>query len=298
MSPGRTAPPARQARPVVLTRQPSQAGAIEAGLAAAGYRVAFLPLTDFEMPPEGSRLRAAVRSLTPGTDGAGHDDTAPFGADVDGHRPAWVLLTSPNAVRALVRAGWDGRLAPGIRVAVTGPGTARVLAGAGCAVPPWMPDGDASAAGILARFPSPGESTRPGHAGRRILLPQSALATDEVAEGLSRRGWDVDRVEAYRTVPYPADPERRLLAPAAGAEVVTLEDLAGADIVLTSPSAVRELVRRGGATVPTGTRFIAIGQPTARAARAEGVHLAGTAATPDAEGLLAVLSSGRTDGRS
>jgi uroporphyrinogen-III synthase len=301
MSPGRTAPPARPARPVVLTRQPSQAGAIETGLAAAGYQVAFLPLTDFEVPPDGARLRAAVRSLAPVAGGTGHDDPGddkpPHGADMDGHRPDWVLLTSPNAVRALVRAGWDGCLAKGIRVAVTGPGTARVLAEAGCAAPPWMPDGDASAAGILARFPSPGESTRPGQAGRRVLLPQSALATDEVAGGLSRRGWDVDRVEAYRTVPYPADPARRLLAPVPGAGVVALGELSGADVVLTSPSAVRELVRRRGATSPSATRFIAIGRPTARAARTAGLDLAGTAATPDAEGLIAVLASGRTDGR-
>ncbi|MEW1979770.1 uroporphyrinogen-III synthase [Citricoccus sp. NPDC079358] len=279
-------------RPVViLTRQPTQAGAVEAGLTEAGYRVAFLPLTDFALPENLAELRAVVRRVEP----VGQLDPA----------PAWLVLTSPNTVRALVCAGWDGRVAAGLRVAVTGPGTARVLAAAGCTEIPWMPEGDASAAGILAQFPSPAEAS-----GRGVLLPQSALATDEVARGLIERGWDVNRIEAYRTVPYPAAAGRRLLrgetvGAAAGTPagtgtaaetgawptIVTPEDLEGADVVLTSPSAVRELVRRSGVIVPAGTRFFAIGQPTARAADSVGLVLTGTAPAPDAAGLLAALTA-------
>ena len=47
-------------RTVVMTRQPEQSGAVEAGLAAAGHRVAYLPLTDFELPEDTGPLRAAV----------------------------------------------------------------------------------------------------------------------------------------------------------------------------------------------------------------------------------------------
>ncbi|WP_313817098.1 uroporphyrinogen-III synthase [Citricoccus sp.] len=278
-------------RTVVLTRQPVQAGAVEAGLAAAGYRLAFLPLTDFELPADLAGLRAAVRRVEPD---AGNDGGDPAGLDgTAGVTPAlaWLVLTSPNTVRALVRAGWDGRLAAGLRVAVTGPGTARVLAEAGCTEIPWMPEGDASAAGILAQFPPPGDTPS-----RVVLLPQSALATDEVAEGLTERGWEVHHVQAYRTVPHPAATERRLLGglppEAESAETVSVDDLTGADVVLTSPSAVRELVRRRGTAVPAGTRFIALGQPTARAAAAESLHLAATAPSPDALGVLAVLGLG------
>ena len=71
---------------------------------------------------------------------------------------------------------------------------------------------------------------------------------------------------------------------------MTLQDLVGADVVLTSPSAVSELVRRRGTGVPAGTRFIAIGRPTQAAAEGLGLDLAGTAASPDAEGLLAALA--------
>ncbi len=271
--------PVAASRPVILTRQPAQAGAVEAGLAEAGYRIFFLPLTDFALPEDLAGLRCIVRDL------ASDERPAPV--------PAWLVLTSPNTVRALVRAGWDGQVDAGIRVAVTGPGTARVLAEAGCTQVPWMPEGDASAAGILAQFPPPGETPR-----RVLLLPQSALATDEVAEGLAERGWEVHHVQAYRTVPYPADTERRLLAglagegPASVDALATVDDLPGADVVLTSPSAVRELVRRRGTAVPADTRFIALGRPTARAAAEESLDLAATAPSPDARGVLAALGLG------
>lgn len=281
-------------RTVVLTRQPAQAGALEAGLAAAGLPVAYLPLTDFVLPPDEGRLRACVARLGGRT---------PV--------PAWLVLTSPNAVRALALCGWEGHVAPGVRVAVTGPGTARVLARAGYPGTPWMPVGDASAAGIVAQFPAPGQAAAPGPGSRTVLLPQSSRATAEVAEGIAGRGWDVERLEAYRTVPFPAGPGLRLLSvetdrggggPAgsgAGGDgggghpgasgVLTPEDLAGTDVVLTSPSAVAELVARRGTARPPRTRFFAIGRPTRDAAVALGLVPDGTAASPDAAGLLAVL---------
>ena len=306
-----------------MTRQPAQAGDVEAGLRAAGWTVQFLPLTDFELPADLAGLRSAVDRLRAG-----------------GY--AWLIITSPNTVRSLTRAGWDGSVPEGTQVAVTGPGTARVLAEAGCPVAPWMPDGDASAAGIIAGFPAgPGFPDEPAEspgvaasvagaavsvegAPARVFLPQSALATDEVAEALRSRGWDVERVEAYRTVPYPAASDRRLLVdgpdcgegpvhgpvaaegsgPGAGGQdrpfratdteaVVTLRDLAGAVVVLTSPSAVRELARQRNpqrdGTHGAGARFVAIGHPTRRAAEKAGIELIGTAVSPDAAGLLDVL---------
>lgn len=266
---------------VVMTRQPAQAGDVEAGLRAAGWTVQFLPLTDFELPADLTDLRSAVEGLHAG-------------------EYAWLVVTSPNTVRSLVMAGWDGSLPAPTQVAVTGPGTARVLAEAGCPATPWMPDGDASAAGIIAGFPAgPGGATG---AAARVLLPQSALATEEVAGALRSRGWDVQRVEAYRTVPYPAAPERRLLALAErpdgadrpGDAVVSIQDLPGTVVVLTSPSAVRELTRQlAGRRERSGesadVRYVALGQPTRRAAEKGGIDLVGSAASPDASGLLEVL---------
>ena len=106
-------------------------------------------------------------------------------------------------------------------------------------------------------------------------------------------------------MPYPAASGRRLLTPAErpdgadGADglegsVVSLQDLSGAVVVLTSPSALRELSRqlaggREGSGQPADVRFVAIGQPTRRAAENGGIYLVGSSASPDASGLLEVL---------
>jgi len=273
------------ARPVVLTRQPAQAGALEAGLAAAGPGVRFCPLTDFELPGEPGPLRAVV-------------------ARVEAGECAWLVLTSPNTVRALQAAGWTGRVGGGVRVAVTGKGTARLLTELGCTAEPWMPE-QASAAGILAEFPSAGDANEAPAS--LVLLPQSALATGELTSGLEARGWHVARVEAYRTVPYPADPRRRLLpkssdqeagdAAEAGAVVVPVEALAGRDVVLTSPSAARELAVHPGWDDPRvrlTCRLVAIGRPTAAEAHRLGMELSAVAESPDADGILAALGHGLT----
>ena len=374
--------PGGRRRPLVLTRQPAQAGAVEADLAAAGLDVRFCPLTDFELSGEPGPLRAVV-------------------ARVEAGECAWLVLTSPNTVRALQAAGWTGRVGGNTKVAVTGAGTARVLAALGCTAEPWMPE-QASAAGILADFPSVEPASRcaadtamtadgadvAGDAGDRfvphgadadgafpqgadahvsdphensaslVLLPQSALATGELTSGLEAKGWHVARVEAYRTVPYPADPLRRLLpdpqdgadhageldrrgdaagpepgaasaraarpghgaartrhgtarpghsvartshdAPVgqraeAGAVVVPVAELAGHDVVLTSPSAARELATHHGLDderVRLTSRLVAIGRPTAAEARRLGLELSAVAQSPDAEGILRALGHG------
>lgn len=274
-------------RPLVLTRQPAQAGALETELAAAGLDVRFCPLTDFELPGEPGPLRAVVSRVEAG-------------------ECAWLVLTSPNTVRALQAAGWTGRVGGRTRVAVTGRGTARLLTELGCAAEPWMPE-QASAAGILAGFPPAGDGDPHEAPASLVLLPQSALATGELTTGLEAKGWHVARVEAYRTVPYPADPRRRLLpapqeqeatnAQAAGAVVVPVTALAGCDVVLTSPSAARELAMHPGLDderVRLTSRLIAIGRPTAAEAQRLGLELSAVAETPDYEGILAALGRGLT----
>lgn len=292
-------------RPIVLTRQPAQAGALEAGLAEAGLDVRFCPLTDFELPGEPGPLRAVVSRVETG-------------------ECAWLVLTSPNTVRALQAAGWTGGVGERTQVAVTGRGTARLLTELGCTAEPWMPQ-EASAAGILAEFPSveaegaDADVADPHEApASLVLLPQSALATGELTSGLEAKGWHVARVEAYRTVPYPADPMRRLLPEVpdepdhraghegdhgagagaeteAGAVIVPVAGLADCDVVLTSPSAARELAMHHGQhdeRVRLTSRLVAIGRPTASEARRLGLELSAVAETPDSAGILAALGHG------
>lgn len=242
-----------------MTRQPAQAGHIEAGLEQLGYHIGFLPLTDFQLPTETQTLTNLVTGLHTG-------------------RWDYVLLTSPNTIRALAQHHWEpARTETHTTIAVTGPGTARVLYEHGATKTPWMPDGDASAAGILKHFP-PGPGT--------LALPQGQAAGTTMAEGLTQRGWDVTHVVAYQTVDYPAAPGRGLFPPqhnTLAPEQLTVDDV----VVLTAPSAAQ---RWATLAVPVGA-IIAIGQPTRQAAQHHNIGLTATATSPDATGIAHILTS-------
>lgn len=277
---------------VLLTRQPTQAGDLEAGLAgaeAAGerVRVGFLPLTDFALPEDVAPLRALLAEWE--------------------RRSGWLVVTSPNTVRALRGVGWDGHVRAGCRIAVTGPGTARVLREAGVEAVPWTPPEDRSAEGLIAGL----TALHPG--GARAWLPQSDRARPRLAEGLRAAGWEVRTALAYRTVAYPAPAARRLLAgepetdaapetTVDSADVVTpaalVAEPVGAVVLLTSSSAAEEFAAAGlaplavagtGDARPARVRLVAIGEPTRQTCDRLGLPLTGTAATPDAAGVLAVL---------
>lgn len=244
---------------IILTRQPAQAGHIEAGLAQLGHTIEFLPLTDFQHPEDTGALDETVEGL---------------------HTGRWdrVLLTSPNTIRALVARGWEPAVTEReMVIAVTGPGTARVLYDFGAQQRPWMPTDDASAAGILEQFPN-GPGT--------LVLPQGAAAGAAMSTGLTERGWQVSHVVAYHTVDFPARTDLALMPTPVG--ILEPSDLTTADIVvLTAPSAARRW-----ATLNVAVRaVIAIGQPTRRTAAQHGIPLAATAATPDATGIATVVDT-------
>src|SRR5699024_5038694 len=154
---------------IVLTRQPAQAGHVEAGLEQLGYLIDFLPLTAFKLQEDTATLAAVVAGLQDG-------------------RWQWVLLISPNTIRALIARGWDpAHTEPRTAIADNGPGTARVLYDYGAQHTPRMPEDDASAAGIRNQFP-PGPGT--------IALPQGAAAGSAMRTGLSQLGWCVTHTVA------------------------------------------------------------------------------------------------------
>lgn len=253
---------------LVVTRQPAQAGALESGLREAGIDVEFLPVTDFALPADRSALYESVDRLGSGI-------------------YQWLLITSPNAARALNRAGWDGLLPSTTALAVTGPGTARTVADVGCYSTPWMPR-EASARGLREGFPQRTVGGSAGFGSGRLLLPQSDLADPALAEALGSHGWRVDTVTAYQTVEYPADPARRLLPPVGEVLPVDTWNDPDAVVLLTSSSAAREFHRRHVGTLP---RLIAIGEPTARQCHELELPILGTAPTPDTAGILAVVES-------
>lgn len=160
---------------IALTRDPAQAGPLEAGLRAAGLQVQFLPLTEQRLPADTAELTTTLERLARGD----------F---------SWLLLTSGNTVRALHRMGWDGTVPEGVRIGVVGPGTARVLEELTQLSEPWMPTAEQSAAGIIEEMPVPAPGETP-----TVFLPQSAQARAELREGLTALGWEVTAVSAYET---------------------------------------------------------------------------------------------------
>ncbi|MFP5311104.1 MAG: uroporphyrinogen-III synthase, partial [Actinomycetes bacterium] len=207
----------------------------------------------------------------------------------------WLVVSSATTVHVLMEKAAErglglAQLVPsGTRIAAVGPATRRLLEAGGLRVA-LTPPGEQSAAGLLAVWPG----------GGRILLPQADIAAPTLAEGLEAAGGDVTAITAYRTVDYPAAPERRLavqmedidggphppsyarLTPQAAAAEIAGGGIAA--VIAASPSAVRRIAALG----PLGAcRLVAIGRSTADQAAALGLAVAAVAAEPTPDGLVA-----------
>ena len=244
-------------RAVLVARAPERGAPLAALLRAAGHDVVVAPVIERAPADDPVPLDDAVRGLAGGA----------F---------AWVVVTSVNAVDALAdaaaRTGTSLAGAP-VRWAAVGPATARALAAAGVTTD-LVPEADATAAGLVAAFPDP-EATDAEP--RSVLLPLGDLARPTLDDGLAVRGWAPHVVTAYRTVHHtlPADVAER--ARAGGFDLV----------VVSSGSVAREIAAQTG----TATAVVAIGGPSADAARDAGLHVAAVATHPTADALAAAVAA-------
>jgi uroporphyrinogen III methyltransferase/synthase len=234
---------------VVVTRTRDQASQLVVALRDAGAQPVEVPVIEVaDAADGGAALSAAVERL------AGYD---------------WVVLTSPNGARRLLDAvaasGRDARALGSSRVAAIGPGTAAALA-AGGIVADLVPERFVAESLLDAMPDGPG----------RVLLARAEVARDVLLDGLRARGWEVDVVGAYRTVPA-AQTSRAELA------------LAEADVVtFTSSSTVdRFLEAFGAGAVPPAVACI--GPVTAATARARGLTVDVEAESHTIDGLVAAL---------
>lgn len=193
----------------------------------------------------------------------------------------WVAITSVNAVDALLGTTPDAVLhavgqgaapepAP-VRWAAVGPATQQALAAHGFAVD-LVPE-TATGAGLADAFPTaPADAESPTTPGTapRVLLPLGDLAADTVRAGLVAKGWVVDVVTAYRTVAHEIPPELR-----------REYDV----VVVASGSAAQQVAAQLGPQ-----RVVAIGEPSARTARAVGHTVLGVAAAPTDAALAAAVT--------
>jgi uroporphyrinogen III methyltransferase/synthase len=232
-------------RRVVVTRSRTQASALATKLAALGADVIEVPTIEVADPSDGGHALA---------DAAGR--TATYD---------WVVFTSTNAVERFFAELRDARSFGAARIAVIGSATADALA-ARHVVADLVPERFV-AESLLDAFPD-----GPG----RVLVPQAAGARAVLAEGLRAKGWTVDVVEAYRTVPG---------APSAAA----LEAAATADaITFTSSSTVTGYLDVAGrSAVPP--LVVSIGPITSRTAAEHGLTVTVEAAPSTVDGLVEAL---------
>ncbi len=232
-------------RKVVVTRARAQASNLVARLSALGAETVELPTIEITDPADGGEaLREAAGRVA---------------------RYDWVVFTSVNAVDRLFGYLHDARAFGRAGVAAIGPGTAGALAARGVVAD--LQPASAVAESLVESFPS---------GAGRVLLPQAAAARPVLADGLRAKGWKVDVVEAYRTV--PARPSHDALAAAAKADA----------IAFTSSSTVTSWLALAGADALPPV-VACIGPVTAATAAEHGVPVSVVAGEHTVEGLVDAL---------
>lgn len=238
---------------VVVTRPRGDVDDLSAALRAQGARVVHFPVLEIADPDDGgAALRRAVTSLS---------------------RFDWVALTSANAARRFLDLVPDASALRGVRLAVVGSATAATLA-ARHLVADLVPE-RASAEGLGEAFPLAAE---PGAA---VLFPASASARPTLPHMLRVKGWAVQQVVAYRTLPAPAPPQRRVR-----------ELKKALAVTFASPSAVRAYVSLSaddGQPLPVPPVVACIGGVTAAAARDAGLRVAAVASVASGASLVDAL---------
>ncbi|MGO9660204.1 MAG: uroporphyrinogen-III C-methyltransferase [Acidimicrobiales bacterium] len=239
---------------VVVTRAAHQGSPLAQKLRQLGARALEVPTIALAPPADGGgALVAALERLGQG-------------------RYSWAVFTSANAVERVFDHVPDTRLLGRTKVAAVGPGTAAALR-AYRVVADLVP-ADARAEGLTACFPAPPAPPAP----RTVLLPQAAGARPELRAELGRQGWEVDAVEAYRTVPERVPPA--MLTAASGADA----------ICFASSSAVNSYLDQAGAA-PLPPVVACIGPVTAATARSRGLEVHAEASEHTLDGLVAALVS-------
>ncbi|HOQ88730.1 MAG TPA: hydroxymethylbilane synthase [Candidatus Hydrogenedentes bacterium] len=238
---------------VLVTRTRDQSGTLSALLESRGAVTLELPLIEV----------------------AEQDDSIPDarGADL-------VVFTSANGVRTfaslLQRRGLPAEPWQNLPAAVIGPGTARTAEQHGFRVELTAEQS------VAESFLESLRNWRGGPAGKRIVVVQGEQARDTLCRGLRETGAAVERITPYRTCCRAAiSPTEAAALEAFRPDVVTFTSGTTARAYANAvPVPLRETLESAG------TRYVAIGPQTARAAADAGLALSRTAERHDLEGLV------------
>lgn len=252
-------------RAVLVTRPPPGGARLAALLEAHGLCPELLPVLEIGPPDDPAPLLEAARQAAAG-------------------RYDWIVLSSANAVRALVAAltgdsGRDGAPpaapiegavapvpGPPARIAAVGAATAAAIRREGWRVD-LVPD-RYTAEGLVDAFT--GEPLR----GRRILFPAAEAARDTLPRRLQALGATVDRVVAYASRPLGDTERLRVLLGSGRLALLTVASPSAAEALL-------ELAGEEALRIPAA----AVGPVTAEAARVLGFNVVAVAEPHTSEGL-------------
>lgn len=252
-------PHALAGKRIVITRSAAQSEALARELSARGAIPVVLPLVSFADPEDFAPLDAAIAEI---------------------QRFDWMILTSAQAVRAVVKRGEELKLSltrseSKLRIACVGPVTSDAARQAGLSVE-YVAETHTGAA--LA------EELGNRLQGAKVFLPRSDRANPDLPPALKHHGAQVTEVIAYRTLRPTAFEETNLRQIAAGA----------ADAVLFfSPSAVQHFAALFGGeqlrTLQDKLVIMAVGSVTAKALREAGVRRIVLAADTTAAAVVDAL---------
>jgi len=245
-------------RRVLVTRAAHQAGKLSEGLRALGAEPVEVPVLEIRPPESFGPLDAALAKLD------SYD---------------WLILTSANAVRAIVgRSAELGRSLvqpPCLKVAAVGESTAAAARNVGLQITfiPVSYVAESLVDGLAGQT-----------AGNRILLARAAAARDVIPDALRGAGASVDVVDAYRNVLPEAAPGILLQALSSGIDAATF----------TSSSSVthlKEAAHAAGVAWPFASiPAISIGPITSGTLRELGWEPAAEANPSDIPGLVAAVA--------
>jgi hydroxymethylbilane synthase len=242
------------ARRVLVTRAAEQADELVSTLRDAGLDPVPVPTIAVEFEPPRGAVDVAAGLL---------------------HTYVWVIITSTNGARAILKAA--ERVLTDLGApwwAVIGPATGSVLEREGIEVhfQPSQSRGIALAAQL------------PVHPGDRVLVVRGDLADAELAMALRARGAEVDDVVAYRTREAPEESRELLRRAFADGPIDAVN--------FTSGSTVRGLVAlgRGESLDVRAIPCVCIGPDTADEAVAAGFRVLAVSPTPDLASLAAATA--------
>ena len=243
---------------ILVTRAAHQAGKLSEGLRDAGAEPVEVPVLEIRPPASYDPLDAAFRNL---------------------HQYNWLILTSANAVQALV----ERSAACGIvnndqtpKIAAVGKATAEAARAAGFTVA--LTPKEYVAESLLESLANISE-------GQRILLARAAIARDLIPDRLRATGAIVDVVDAYRNAIPQEAPDKLRAALASHIDAATF----------TSSSSVThlaEVARDAGIAFPfAGVKAISIGPITSATLREHNWPPDAEADPHDIPGLIAAVLS-------